>query len=117
SWWQVLKDAQAGSVPVQVVPNAMRSILEQFFTFTTGGSDLPEGIAKLADEDTSEKYAALDRFINRGSHADGINGTPLDWTAYDVPYFLNKLRKMFSAVNQEDHFIRKMGLEEPAQAA
>lgn len=117
SWWQVLKDAQAGSVPVQVVPNAMRSILEQFFTFTTGGSDLPEGIAKLADEDTSEKYAALDRFINRGSHADGINGPPLDWTAYDVPYFLNKLRKMFSAVNQEDHFIRKMGLEEPAQAA
>lgn len=116
SWWQVLKDAQAGCVPVQVVPNAMRSILEQFFTFTTGGGGLPEGIAELADDDTSEKYAALDRFINRGSHADGINGPPLDWSAYDVPYFLSKLRAMFRAVNYEDHFIRKMGLEESAQA-
>lgn len=117
SWWQILKDAQAGSVPVQVVPNAMRSILEQFFTFTTGGGGLPTGIAKLADEDTSEKYAALDRFINRGSHADGINGPPLDWTDYDVSYFLSKLRAMFRAVNYEDHFIRKMGLEEAAEAA
>lgn len=117
AWWQVLKDAKAGSVPLQVVPNAMRSILEQFFTFTTGSGDVPKGITALADEDTSDKYVALDRFINRGSHADGINGPPVDWSVYDVPYLLDKLRAMFRAVNQEEHYLRKMGIEEQAQAA
>lgn len=115
-WWQLLKDAQANKVPTQVVPNAMRNILEQFFTFTTGSPDFPQAIKELADEDTSSKYLALDRFVDRGSHRDGINGPPIDWTQYDVPYLLGKFRAMFAALGQEQHYRMKMGLDGEAAA-
>lgn len=110
-WWHILKDAQDGKVPTQVVPNAMRNILEQFFTFTTGSSDFPEAVQQLANADTSSKYAALDRFVDRGSHRDAINGPPIDWTEYDVPYLLGKFRAMFHAIGQEQHYLMKMGEE------
>lgn len=108
-WWHLLKDARSGKVPTQIVPNAMRCILEQFFTFTTGASDFPEAVKQLADKDTSSKYTALDRFVDRGSHKDGINGPPIDWTEYDVEYLLGKLRAMFFAIGQEQHYLMKMG--------
>lgn len=109
-WWHILKDAQAGNVPTQVVPNAMRNILEQFFAFTTGSSDFPEAVQQLANADTSSKYAALDRFVDRGSHRDAINGPPIDWSEYDVPYLLGKFRAMFHAIGQEQHYLMKMGV-------
>lgn len=108
-WWQVLKDAKNGVVPTQIIPNAMRSILEQFFTFTTGSSDFPEAVHRLSGDDASSKYRALDRFVDRGSHKDGINGPPIDWTEYDVEYLLGKFRAMFVAIGQESHFLLKMG--------
>lgn len=116
-WWYLLKDAHAGKVPTQVVPNAMRNILEQFFTFTTGSSEFPEAVKKLANEDTSSKYLALDRFVDRGSHRDGINGPPIDWSVYDMPYLLGKFRAMFAALNQEQHYRMKMGEDTPEAEA
>ncbi|HIB8542435.1 TPA: AAA family ATPase [Stenotrophomonas maltophilia] len=117
-WWQILRDAKDGNIPTQIVPNAMRNILEQFFTFTTGSSDFPVAVQQLADADTSSKYAALDRFVDRGSHRDAINGPPIDWTEYDVPYLLGKFRAMFDAIGQEPHYIMKMGEDalEPVHA-
>lgn len=108
-WWHLLKDAQAGNVPTQIMPNAMRNILEQFFTFTTGSSDFPKAVQELADDDTSSKYIALDRFVDRGSHSDAINGPPIDWTDYDADYLLGKFRAMFNAIGQEQHYLMKMG--------
>ncbi|MCC5051397.1 AAA family ATPase [Xanthomonas campestris pv. campestris] len=114
-WWQILRDAKDGKIPSQIVPNAMRNILEQFFTFTTGSSDFPEAVQRLADADASSKYAALDRFVDRGSHRDAINGPPIDWTEYDVPYLLGKFRAMFNAIGQEPHYFMKMGEDNPEQ--
>ena len=108
-WWHILKGARDGNVPTQVVPNAMRNILEQFFAFTTGSSDFPKAVQQLADADTSSKYTALDRFVDRGSHRDAINGPPIDWNQYDVPYLLGKFRAMFNAIGQEQHYLMKMG--------
>ncbi|MCC8533513.1 AAA family ATPase, partial [Xanthomonas phaseoli] len=115
-WWQILRDAKDGKIPTQIVPNAMRNILEQFFTFTTGSSDFPVAVQKLTDADTSSKYAALDRFVDRGSHRDAINGPPIDWTEYDVPYLLGKFRAMFNAIGQEPHYLMKMGEDAPEPA-
>jgi len=108
-WWHILKDAKANKVPAQIMPNAMRNILEQFFTFTTGSSDFPEAVKELASVDTSNKYIALDRFVDRGSHRDAINGPPIDWTDYDADYLLGKFRAMFNAIGQEQHYLMKMG--------
>jgi len=115
-WWQILRDAKDRKIPTQIVPNAMRNILEQFFTFTTGSSDFPEAVQRLTDADASSKYAALDRFVDRGSHRDAINGPPIDWIEYDVPYLLGKFRAMFSAIGQEPHYLMKMGEDAPEQA-
>lgn len=109
AWWQILSDAKRGQVPAQIIPNAMRCILEQFFTFTAGTSKIPEAIQKLADADTTAKYAALHRFVDRGSHRDGVNGPPIDWSVYDVDYMLGKFRAMFASVGQEEHYLMKMG--------
>lgn len=112
-WWHILKDAKANKVPTQIMPNAMRNILEQFFTFTTGSSDFPQAVKQLASVDTSNKYIALDRFVDRGSHRDAINGPPIDWTDYDADYLLGKFRAMFNAIGQEQHYLMKMGEEIP----
>lgn len=119
TWWQILKDAKSGLIPAQIAPNAMRCILEQFFTFTIGTHEFPDAIKNLADADTSAKYTALHRFVNRGSHRDGINGPPIDWSHYDVDYLLGKFRAMFAAIGQEQHYRMKMDEEacEPAPAA
>lgn len=116
-WWHILKDARAGKVPTQVVPNAMRNILEQFFTFTTGNSEFGEAFKKLSDADTSSKYIALERFLDRGSHNDAINGPPVDWTQYDVDYLLGKFRAMFKVIGHEPHYLMKMGDTAPEEAA
>lgn len=109
--WQVLRDAKDNQSMVPVVPNTMRCILEQFFTFTAGTDEFDEALEKLAVQDPSHKYKALLRYLDRGSHKDGINGPPMDWSQYDVPYYLAKLRALLKEAGHEHHYLRKMGEE------
>lgn len=111
SLWQVLRDAKDNQAMVQVVPNTMRCILEQFFSFTAGVDDFAAALEKLAVQDSSHKFKALQRYLNRGSHKDGINGPPMDWSQYDVPYYLAKLRALLTEAGHEHHYLRKMGEE------
>lgn len=106
--WQVLRDAKDNHAKIQVVPNTMRCILEQFFTFTTGAADFDGALEKLAVQDTSHRFKALQRYLDRGSHQDGINGPPMDWSQYDVAYYLAKLRALFKVAGYEHHYLRKM---------
>lgn len=112
--WQVLRDAKDNQAMIQVVPNTMRCILEQFFTFTTGVDDFDEALKELALLDPSHKFKALERYLNRGSHKDGINGPPMDWSQYDVPYYLAKLRALLKEAGHEHHYLRKMREEHKA---
>lgn len=107
--WQVLRDAEANHAMVQVVPNTMRCILEQFFTFTAGTADFDKALENLSVQDPSHKFKALHRYLDRGSHKDGINGPPMDWSQYDLPYYLSKLRALFKEAGQEQHYLRRMG--------
>ncbi|MDR8071380.1 hypothetical protein [Burkholderia cenocepacia] len=54
--WQVLQDAKRGLVPVRVVHNTMRCILEQFFTFTTGVEDFDKALEEMTVVDRSQKF-------------------------------------------------------------
>lgn len=109
--WQVLRDARDNKAPRQVVPNTMRCILEQFFSFTSGSEDLNDALKALSGADTSSKFKSFERYINRGSHKDGINGPPMDWSQYDTAYFLSKLRAVLKEAGHEGHYLRKMGEE------
>lgn len=110
--WQVLRDARDNKAPAQVVPNAMRCILEQFFAFTTGVNKFEEALDRMAIKDPSHKFKALQRYLDRGSHNDGINGPPIDWSQYDVSYYLAKLRALLEESGHPYHYLMKMGEEE-----
>lgn len=114
SLWQILRDAKVNQAMIQVVPNTMRCILEQFFTFTAGTDGFDDALEKLSVQDPSNKFKALNRYLDRGSHKDGINGPPMDWSQYDVLYYLAKLRALFREAGHELHYLRKMGEETTA---
>lgn len=107
--WQILRDAKEKPGMVQVVPNTMRCILEQFFTFTAGTADLDTALENLSIQDPSHKFKVLHRYLDRGSHKDGINGPPVDWSQYDLPYYLTKLQGLFKEAGHEQHYLRRMG--------
>lgn len=113
--WNLLREARDGKASVQAVPNAMRCILEQFFTFTAGNAEFEAALAKMGVEDPSSRFAALKRYLDRGSHKDAVNGPPIDWAQYDTSYYLDKLRALLRKAGHEAHYLRKMG-EEPAPA-
>lgn len=106
--WQVLRDAKENPAMLQVVPNTMRCILEQFFTFTAGNAELEKAMEKLSIQDPSHKFKALHRYLDRGSHKDGINVSPMDWSQYDLPYYLKKFQELFREAGQEQHYLRRM---------
>lgn len=116
--WHVLRDAAASRVPSVLVPNTMRCILEHFFAFTSREAELKDALTTLEREDVS--FAPLARFLDRGSHKDGVNVTVMDCGAYDVQYYLTKLRLVFQAAGCENHFDERMGcaaqeIEAPGQ--
>lgn len=108
--WHVMQDAKEGLVQIQVVPNTMRCILENFFAFT-GNTQLFEKILQdLSAEDGM--FRPLERFLNRGSHRDERNITNIDWGQFDITYYLAKLEAVFQAAGHQDHYRLKMGLLE-----
>jgi hypothetical protein len=82
-----------------------------------GIEDFDKALEDMTVADQSQKFKALQRFLNRGSHKDGINGPLLDWSQYDVAYYLDKLRALLKACGNEYHYLRKMGEVEEETAA
>jgi wobble nucleotide-excising tRNase len=110
--WHVLRDADADRVPSVLVPNTMRCILEHFFAFTSRQTQLKDALTALTREDAS--FAPLARFLDRGSHKDDVNITIMDCAAYDVPYYLAKLRAVFELAGCGQHFDERMGVPAPS---
>jgi hypothetical protein len=89
-----------------MVPNTMRCILEHFFSFTQKEDEFTAALTKL-EADT--KFIPLSRFLNRGSHKDGINMSLMDYSQYDVLYYLQKFQAVFDDAGFPDHFTLRMG--------
>lgn len=109
--WHVMQDAKEGSARIQVVPNTMRCILENFFAFTGNTKQFEEILKQLSLEDGA--FRPLERFLNRGSHRDETNIAHIDWGQFDIAYYLGKLEAVFKAAGHPDHYRLKMGLPEP----
>lgn len=113
--WQVLRDARDSNMPAIMVPNAMRCILEHFFWFTHQEDKFKEALKKVGDADAT--FAPLARYLDRGSHKDGINITVMDFNQYDLNYYFTKFQAVFVAAGFGDHYSANMGApEEPAAA-
>ncbi|PPV00400.1 hypothetical protein XpopCFBP1817_00005 [Xanthomonas populi] len=108
--WQVLRDARDSNMPAIMVPNAMRCILEHFFWFTH-----KKALKKIGAEDAT--FAPLARYLDRGSHKDGISITVMDFNQYDLNYYFTKFQAVFVAAGFGDHYSASIGAaEEPAAA-
>lgn len=107
--WQVLRDARDSNTPAIMVPNAMRCILEHFFWFTHQKEKFKDALKKVADGDAS--FTPLARFLDRGSHKDGINITVMDFNQYDLNYYFEKFKAVFEVAGFPEHYAANMGGE------
>lgn len=105
-WW-VLREAQERQLPSHIVPNTMRCILEHFFSFNNR-EDWKESLAKLEQQD--QTFRPLARFLDRGSHKDGINLAVMDYGQHDIDYYLAKFRSVFDATGFLSHYNARMGI-------
>ncbi|MDV3514679.1 AAA family ATPase [Stenotrophomonas sp. C1657] len=112
--WQVLKDARDSNSPAIMVPNAMRCILEHFFWFTHQYETFKLALRKVSADDAT--FTPLARFLDRGSHKDGINITVMDFNHYDLSYYFQKFKAVFDAAGFPEHYAANMGVD-PLPAA
>ncbi len=105
--WQVLRDARDSNTPAIMVPNAMRCILEHFFWFTHQEEKFKVALKKVAVADAS--FTPLARFLDRGSHKDGINITVMDFNHYDLNYYFDKFKAVFDAAGFPEHYAANIG--------
>lgn len=105
SFWQAIKDAQAGRTSATVIPNMMRNILEYYFTFVHRQDELQAALLALADEDAD--FKALYRYVNRESHSDAINLT--DFGEIVPAHYLERFRQVFVKTGFEEHYEKMMG--------
>lgn len=113
AFWQVVRDARVGKASKVSVPNAMRCIFEQYFSFTQRQEDFKAALKKLREGDHT--FTALARYLDRHSHADGINRT--DFGDHDMGYYLDKFQAVFSEAGQIAHYNAMMNVEEGEVAA
>lgn len=113
--WQVLKDARDSNTPAIMVPNAMRCILEHFFWFTHQEDAFKLALKKVAADDAT--FTPLARFLDRGSHKDGINITVMDFNHYDLSYYFEKFKAVFDAAGFPEHYAANMEIEQMQDAA
>jgi wobble nucleotide-excising tRNase len=107
AFWQVIKDARDGTTNTVSVPNAMRCILEHFFSFTQQRDSFENALKELESEDFT--FVPLARYLNRKSHADEVNLT--DFTDHDAGYYIGKLKSVFEKTKYPEHYALMMGEE------
>jgi wobble nucleotide-excising tRNase len=112
AFWQVLKDARDNHGSIASVPNAMRCILEHFFSFTEEHKTIRTALKELGESDHT--FTPLGRFLDKRSHADAVNLT--DFGEVDINYYLSKFKLIFERTNYPAHYAKMMGEEEPARA-
>ncbi|WP_404407618.1 AAA family ATPase [Pseudidiomarina marina] len=99
-YWQIIRDAKADMVCSPTLPNAMRNVLEHFFSFVHKKDKLSEVLGNLGDEHIN--FRPLLRYISRESHSDMVNLT--DFGDIDTGRFLEIFRQVFVRTEYEDHY-------------
>lgn len=103
-YWQIIRDAKTDRVCSPILPNAMRNVLEHFFSFVHKKDKLSDVLTNLGDEQIN--YRPMLRYISRESHSDMVNLT--DFGDIDTGRFLEIFRQVFVRTEYEDHYKRMM---------
>lgn len=99
-YWQIIRDAKTDMVCSPTLPNAMRNVLEHFFSFVHKKDKLSEVLGNLGDEHIN--FRPLLRYISRESHSDMVNLT--DFGDIDTGRFLEIFRQVFVRTEYEGHY-------------
>ena len=95
-----------------MLPNAMRNILEHYFTFIHKKDALKKALEELGElGESSSEFKPLFRYINRGSHSDSININ--DFEGIDVEKYIKKFKQVFENTGYSEHYYQMMGLDKP----
>lgn len=113
--WFILREARDQNLPTHIVPNTMRCILEHFFSFNNKEDDFKIALSKLEQED--HRFKPLARFLDRGSHQNGINLSVMDYSHYNLEYYLEKFRAVFDTAGFLQHYEIRMETDQTAQEA
>ncbi|UXC28776.1 AAA family ATPase [Aliarcobacter butzleri] len=101
AYWKILKDHENGNAHDNILANAMRNILENFFGFIDN-EKMKESINKL----DSVKYGAFLRYIDRESHSDQTNIS--DVKEIDVSLFKEAFKQIFEESGNIKHYTKMM---------
>lgn len=101
AYWKIIKDHENGNAPDNILANAMRNILENFFGFIDN-EKMKESVNQL----DSIKYGAFLRYIDRESHSDQINIS--DVKEIDVSLFKEAFKQIFEESGNIKHYTKMM---------
>ncbi|MDD3477102.1 MAG: AAA family ATPase, partial [Sulfurimonas sp.] len=104
AYWKILKDHENGNAHDNILANAMRNILENFFGFIDN-EKMKESVNQL----DSIKYSAFLRYIDRESHSDQTNIS--DVKEIDVSLFKEAFKKIFDESGNIKHYNKMMDIE------
>ena len=110
TYWQIIKDCSESHSFANMLPNAMRNILEHYFTFIHKKDALKKALEELGK--SSSEFKSLFRYINRESHSDSININ--DFEGIDVDKYIGKFKQVFEKTGYPEHYYNMMGLDNPA---
>ncbi len=106
NYWQIIKDCEAKNFHISMLPNAMRNILERYFSFIHQQGNLKKVLDDLGAVD--KEFEPFLRYFNRGSHSDAIN---LDLGTIDTQRYINKFREIFIETGFTEHYDTMMKVE------
>jgi len=101
-YWQIVKDVAEGKASKIILPNAMRNILEHYFSFIHNLDKLSCIIENLAKGQNELYLKSFYRYIDRSSHSDAINLT--DHNDIDINKYLDYFEKIFVDAGFAEHF-------------
>ncbi len=104
AYWKILKDHENGNAHDNILANAMRNILENFFGFIDN-----EKMKESVNQIDSIKYGAFLRYIDRESHSDQTNIS--DVKEIDVSLFKEAFKKIFDESGNIKHYNKMMDIE------
>lgn len=98
--WLIFKESTGNPMFLTVLPNVMRNILEEFFSFVHKKKDLKIALEELTDEDAD--FKPLERYINRESHSDLVNLS--EFKNIDPEKYRRMFRRVFEKMNHVEHY-------------
>ena len=113
-YWNVVKDIKNSidngekvRIPDIMLPNAMRNILEHYFSFIEKNDSLKDALEKIGQGENNISYKSFNRYMNRGSHSDSINDLT-HMGKIDSKNFIRYFEQVFKKTGNEKHYRKYM---------